>query len=63
MTKEKPDAVADYVDRTAALMDLPLQPEHRPGVIANLTRITEIARLVTEFPLSEDIEIAPIFKP
>ncbi len=34
-----------------------------PGVIDNLTRIAEIATLVTEFELPENIEAAPIFKP
>lgn len=52
-----------YVDVAAQLVNLPLQPEHRPGVIANLSRIKTIADLVMEFPLPEDVEAAPTFEP
>jgi hypothetical protein len=51
------------VDQMAALVGLPLQPDHRPGVIENFARIRAIAQLVTEFPLPEEIEIAPVFEP
>ncbi|MBW4582660.1 MAG: DUF4089 domain-containing protein [Tildeniella nuda ZEHNDER 1965/U140] len=56
------DAAA-LVDQLAALVALPLQPDHRPGVIDNFARIVSIAQLVTEFPLPDDIEIAPNFEP
>ncbi|MBC7970578.1 MAG: DUF4089 domain-containing protein [Verrucomicrobia bacterium] len=51
------------VDQLAALVALPLQPEHRSGVVDNFARIVAIAQLVTEFPLPDDIEIAPVFEP
>ncbi|WP_245939668.1 DUF4089 domain-containing protein [Stenomitos frigidus] len=51
------------VDQLAALVALPLQPEHRPGVVDNFARIVAVAQLVTEFPLPDDIEIAPNFEP
>ena len=54
---------AMLVDQMAALLGLPLQPDHRPGVIENFVRIRAIAQLVTEFPLPEEIEIAPVFEP
>ncbi len=60
---EKPVETAEFVNQMAAAIGLPLQPEHRQGVIDNLDRIMAIAPLVTEFPLPEDIEIAPIFEP
>jgi Protein of unknown function (DUF4089) len=44
-------------------MGLTLTPEYLPGVVANFTRLTEVAALVNEFDLSEDIEVAPIFEP
>ena len=62
MTEPSPDP-AMLVDQMAALVGLSLQPDHRPGVIENFARITAIAQLVTEFPLSEEIEIAPVFEP
>ena len=55
--------VEEYVDRTAELINLPLEPEHRSGVVVNFERIFAIARLVTEFPLSPEVEVAPVFEP
>jgi Protein of unknown function (DUF4089) len=59
----KDTAIEKYVDRTAELINLPLNPEHRPGVVVNFERIAAIAQLVTEFPLPEEIEAAPVFEP
>jgi hypothetical protein len=55
--------VEEYVDRTAELINLPLDPEYRPGVVVNFERIAAIARLVTEFPLPPEVEVAPVFEP
>ncbi|MCC3411533.1 MULTISPECIES: DUF4089 domain-containing protein [unclassified Microcoleus] len=55
--------IEEYVDRTAELINLPIKPEHRPGVVVNFERIVQIARLVTEFPLPPEIEAAPVFEP
>jgi Asp-tRNA(Asn)/Glu-tRNA(Gln) amidotransferase C subunit len=55
--------VGEYVDRVALLVDLHLRDEYRDGVVANFERIMAIANLVNEFPLTEDIEAAPIFEP
>ncbi|OKH20166.1 DUF4089 domain-containing protein [Hydrococcus rivularis NIES-593] len=60
---EKTLDVADYVERTAQLLDLSIAPEYLPGVIDNMTRIAAIATLVTEFELPEDLEAAPVFEP
>jgi Protein of unknown function (DUF4089) len=54
---------AALVDQLAALVALPIQPEHRPGVVADFARIVTLAQLATEFPLPDDIEIAPNFEP
>ncbi|NJL81748.1 MAG: DUF4089 domain-containing protein [Richelia sp. RM2_1_2] len=53
----------EYVDQMALLLDLQLSDEYRDGVIANLEKIQTIAKLVNEFPLPENIQAAPIFKP
>jgi len=55
--------VEQYVDLLAALVNLPIASEHRLGVLDNFERIQAIARLVTEFPLPEEIEAAPVFEP
>jgi hypothetical protein len=57
------NSITQYVDAAAELLNLPIDPEYRPGVIANLELIAEIARLVTEFPLAEEVEPAPVFHP
>lgn len=59
----EPTDIPQLVDLLAEILQLPLQAEHRPGVIANLTRTAEIAQLVMEFPLPDGIEVAPIFEP
>lgn len=51
------------VDLMSQLIDLPIAPEFRPGVIANLARTQQIAKLVMEFPIPDEIEAAPIFLP
>lgn len=61
--EEKIPNAAEYVDTISKLVDLSIDPEYRPGVIQNFERIMAIAKLVTEFPLPEDMEIAPIFEP
>ncbi|MGK7923331.1 MAG: DUF4089 domain-containing protein [Trichodesmium sp.] len=55
--------IEKYVEVTAELINLPLQPEHLPGVVKNLERIAEMAKLVTEFPLPPEIQPAPKFEP
>ncbi|MDJ0582881.1 DUF4089 domain-containing protein [Crocosphaera sp.] len=52
-----------YIEQTSIMIDLPIDPEFLPGVVDNLTKISEIATLFTEFELPENIEAAPIFKP
>jgi hypothetical protein len=52
-----------YVDAVAALIGLPLDPTHRPGVVLNMRRLAEMAALVMEFPLPDDTEAAPVFRP
>jgi hypothetical protein len=55
--------ISEYVAQTAQLIDLPINPEYREAVISNLEQIAAIAQLITEFPLSDKIEIAPVFNP
>jgi hypothetical protein len=62
MADQSFDAEA-YVDAAARLVDLPLDPAHRAGVILNLERISQMAALVMEFPLPEETEPAPVYAP
>ena len=52
-----------YVEAAAALIGLPIDPAHRPGVVLNLERIAQMAALVMDFPLPDEIEPAPVFRP
>ncbi|NEN88410.1 MAG: DUF4089 domain-containing protein [Okeania sp. SIO3H1] len=55
--------IEKYIEITAQLINLQLQPEHLPGVVENLEKITAIAQLVIDFPLPPEIEPAPKFDP
>ena len=52
-----------YVDHAAALIGLPLEPQYREGVRANLERAVAIARPLLAAGLSEEVESAPVFQP
>ena len=49
----KTNDLAEYVKRTAQIMDLAIAPEYLPRVIDNMTRMAQIAVLVTEFELKD----------
>lgn len=55
--------IAELVDLMAVVLELPIDPDYRPGVIANLERTATIAQLVMEFPIPDNIEAAPTFQP
>ena len=58
-----PETYSEYVKQTAELMGFKLTPEYLPGVIKNFHSLAEISTLITDFELTEDIEIAPTFEP
>ena len=51
------------VERMAALLGLPLEPESAAAVAEQLAGLLIVAHLVAEFPLPDDVEPAPIFRP
>ncbi len=55
--------VADYVDRASALLEIPLDAAHRPGVIENMKRMASLAQLVMAEPFASTDEAAPVFEP
>jgi Protein of unknown function (DUF4089) len=54
-----------YMDATAAMLGLPLQPEHRPGVLRYLQMVSSFVPRVTEFAatLGPEDESGNTFKP
>lgn len=57
------DSIAAYVDQAAPLMGLTLTAEQRDGVIRNLLTTFAVARLVIDFPLPDETDAAPVFRP
>ena len=55
--------IETYVDLAASAVGLAVAPEHRPGVVLNFRRTAEVARLVTEFPIPDAVDAAPVFRP
>jgi Asp-tRNA(Asn)/Glu-tRNA(Gln) amidotransferase C subunit len=53
----------EYIIQTAKLLDLEIAPENLTSVVNNFATIAKIASLVTEFPLSQDLESASVFEP
>jgi hypothetical protein len=54
---------ATYVDATANEIGLRIAAENKAGVEDHLSRLAAIAGFLMEFPLSQDVEAAPVFRP
>lgn len=52
-----------YLDAALRIVDLPLEPELRPRVLMHLETAAHMARLVLAFPLSDEVEPAPVYVP
>jgi hypothetical protein len=59
----KPDETLDaYIEAAARALSLPIEPEWKPAIRANLQATLKHAALVDEFPLPDEAEPAPVFK-
>jgi hypothetical protein len=61
MTPEQ-DALDDYIDTTAEVLALPVEPEWKPSVAANLRVTLRLAAVVAELELPDEAEPAPKFE-
>lgn len=52
-----------WIEVTAPVLGLSVASAWRPGVAANLTRMAELAELVLAFPLADDADQAPVYRP
>lgn len=50
------------IDALAAALGIPLHPDFREGVAANLAISLRLASLVAAFPLDDAEELAPVFR-
>jgi hypothetical protein len=55
------DPLDDYIDAVAGALALPIEAAWKPAVKANLEVSLRLARLVDEFPLSDETEPASVF--
>jgi hypothetical protein len=51
------------IDRLAAILGLTIDPASREAVREHVAYMLATARLVTDFPLPDDVEAAPVFRP
>jgi hypothetical protein len=49
------------VDANAVALGLTIDSARRPGVLLNFERIARQAQALMEFPLPDEIELAPVF--
>lgn len=55
--------VERYAEAAAQALNLPLGPEHRPGVLRYLQMVAQMAPRVMDFPLPPAVESANAFRP
>ena len=56
------DTLDDFIDAAAAALGLPVEPEWKPGIKANLQVTLRVAAMVAEFELPDEAEPAPVFE-
>jgi hypothetical protein len=57
------DAEKNFFAAASVLLGLPIKPEHYDDALAAFRVLTAQAKLVTEFPLPDEIDAAPRFTP
>ncbi len=58
----KADSLDSYIDAAAAALGIPIRPEWKPDIRANLAVTFKLAAFVGEKELPDDAEPAPVFK-
>jgi hypothetical protein len=60
---ELPEPILDkLIDASAAALGLPIEPEWKPAITANLAVTLRLANMVATFSLPDEAEPAPIFE-
>ena len=57
------ETIAAHVDAALALNGIAMAPEWRDSVLANFKTITAAAQFVMAFPLDDEAEPGPVFRP
>jgi hypothetical protein len=58
----KPFDADAVIDAVAPLLQLPIAPEYRAGIRANLKTASKMVALVEQMKLEDEAEPAPVFK-
>jgi len=56
------DTLDRYLTEAVEILGIPLRPEWRPAVREHLAVTLRVAAAVSEFPLPDDAEPAPVFR-
>jgi Protein of unknown function (DUF4089) len=56
------ETLDEFIAAAVRALSLPIEPEWKPAIRANLEMTLKHAALVDEFPLSDAAEPAPVFK-
>jgi len=57
------DEMQTYIVAAAAALELPIAPEHLPGVLLNFERLAGVAAAVNDFALGPADEPGPVWRP
>jgi len=58
----KEDALDALIEASAAMLAVPIEPEWKPAIKANLAVTFRLADMVGEFQLPDEAEPAPVFE-
>jgi Protein of unknown function (DUF4089) len=56
------DALDEFIDAVARALGIPVEPQWKPGIRANLQVTLHVAAMVAEFELPDEAEPAPVFE-
>jgi hypothetical protein len=59
---ETSDSLDAFIDSAAQALSIPVEPDWKPAVRANLEVTLKMAALVNAFPLPDDAEPSPVFR-
>ena len=56
------DALDELIDAAARALGIPVEPQWKPGIRANLQVTLRVAGMVAEFELADEAEPAAVFE-
>jgi hypothetical protein len=62
MAETDNDTLDKLIDANAASLGLPIEPQWKPAIRANLAVTLRLAAVVAEFELPDEAEPAPVFE-